>query len=227
MSTPASGEPHSPEESAQSVEPPRRGQFPEIAPGVPRYGQYAPAGYQSPFEQEQAKQAAAQQPQNGPAGTTPAQAPQPGTSTAAGAARSVPRQITSAFALIMLAGVIALFSAISSIFVANSPELRAELIKQINAYPQLAGADLDISAIITMSIVFAVVIGFASVALYLLIAFKIRAGKNWARILGTVLAAISLLSLISFNPLVILQVGFGIFGMIYCWLPANRDYFKA
>lgn len=227
MSTPASGEPTRANDPSQGVEPGRPGQFPEIAPGVPRYGQYAPPGYQSPFEQEQqAKQAAASQPSPSQAGGFPT--PQPELVNPAGPppARVVPRQITSAFGLILLAGVLALFAAISSIFLYNSAELRAMLLKQLDGYPQLSSADIDVSSIITVSIVMAIVIGFIGVALYVLIAFKIRAGKNWARVLGTVLAAISLISLFSLNPITILQVGFGVFGIIYCWLPANRDYFR-
>ena len=227
MSTPASGEPTHPNDPSQGVEPGRPGQFPEIAPGVPRYGQYAPPGYQSPFEQEQQAQQAAVSQQT-PSQTGRFSAPQPEQITPAGPqpARVIPRQITSAFGLILLAGALALFGAISSIFLYNSAELRAMLLKQLDGYPQLSSADIDVSSIITASIVMAIVLGFIGVALYVLIAFKIRAGKNWARVLGTVLAAISLISLFGLNPITILQVGFGIFGIIYCWLPANRDYFK-
>ncbi|WP_394939960.1 hypothetical protein [Psychromicrobium sp. YIM B11713] len=213
MSTPHPGEPANPDTPDSASPQPGRGQFPEIAPGVPRYGQYAPPGYQSPFQQEQANQQ-----QNPGFGSSS------GPSAPAGSA--VPRQIKSAFALILLAGAIMLVSAVSSAFLANSPEMRAALLNQIKQYPGIDSSGIDISSVITGSIIFAVVLGFVLAGLYALIAFKIRAGRNWARILGTVLAVFSLGFLIAFSPLVLLQVGFGIFGIIYCWLPASRSHFE-
>ncbi|NYE95545.1 hypothetical protein FHU41_001795 [Psychromicrobium silvestre] len=224
MSTPASPEGSEPNQAPHSP-----GQFPEITPGVPRYGQYAPPGYQAPgMPTEQpgetgTKSSGTKPSGNGPVLPTWLGNQPPGT---AGQPGSVPLQINRAFVLILAAGAIMLVTAVTSFFAFNSPEIRAALLKQLNEYPEFATAGLDISSVITASMVTAAVMGVVAVGLYVLIAFKIRAGRSWARVLGTVLAVLSLVLLVSLSPLSLLQVGFGAFGIIYCWLPANRAYFK-
>ncbi|MEU5263293.1 hypothetical protein [Amycolatopsis sp. NPDC021455] len=59
----------------------------------------------------------------------------------------------------------------------------------------LTGAQIDQAATITL--VVSVVIVVLIAALYLLFAFKLRAGRNWARIVLTVLTALHVISLLT------------------------------
>jgi hypothetical protein len=56
--------------------------------------------------------------------------------------------------------------------------------------------DAQIDSTVNVTMITAVVISVIIAALYLLFAFKLRAGRNWARIVLTVLAALQLLSLL-------------------------------
>ncbi|EWC63438.1 hypothetical protein UO65_1115 [Actinokineospora spheciospongiae] len=55
-------------------------------------------------------------------------------------------------------------------------------------------SEADIDTAVTAGLVFSGVIAVAFFALYLLFAFKMRAGRNWARITLTVLGALGLIS---------------------------------
>lgn len=59
----------------------------------------------------------------------------------------------------------------------------------------LTDAQIDQAANITM--ITALVVAVVIAALYLLFAFKLRAGRNWARIVLTVLAALQLISVLT------------------------------
>lgn len=61
--------------------------------------------------------------------------------------------------------------------------------------------------------------------LYFLLAFAIRKGRNWARITGTVLACLSLLSLLVPNPITLTQVLLGIVAVFVLWRAPAKDYF--
>jgi hypothetical protein len=88
-----------------------------------------------------------------------------------------------------------------------------------------SGADVrfeDIkSVIVTTVVVFAII----SAGLYALVALNVRKGKNWARILGTVFAALSLLSLFPLS-LGTLAVVLGVAGIVILYLPTVSPYFQ-
>ncbi|HET9138686.1 hypothetical protein [Actinophytocola sp.] len=52
----------------------------------------------------------------------------------------------------------------------------------------------DVDAAVTFSIVFTVIVGLIFMGLFLLFAYKMRAGRNWARITLTVLGALGIIS---------------------------------
>lgn len=57
--------------------------------------------------------------------------------------------------------------------------------------------DAQLDQVVTVTMITAVVIAVVIAGLYLLFAFKLRAGRNWARIVLTVLAALQLLSVLT------------------------------
>ena len=71
-----------------------------------------------------------------------------------------------------------------------------------------------------------VVFAIIGAGLYLLVAFFVRKGKNWARILGTVFAALSIFGL--FGPPTIGTLGtlLGIAAIVLLYLPAAAPYFR-
>ena len=88
-----------------------------------------------------------------------------------------------------------------------------------------SGADIrfeDIRGFLVGSIVVFAVIG---AGLYALVAFNVRKGKNWARILGTVFAALSIFSIFPLS-LGTLAVLLGIAGIVMLYLPATSPYFS-
>jgi hypothetical protein len=87
------------------------------------------------------------------------------------------------------------------------------------------GAEISVSSIVGVAITFVVIISLVMAGLYALVAFKVRQGKNWARILGTVLAAISLLGLtqIGVGTITILL---GVAAIVLLYLPQSAPYFR-
>lgn len=232
--TPESHEPESQRPAAEDsgtpeAKPSVRGHYAEIAPGVPKYGQYAPEGFVPPNQQ----QAPAQQPGQTATLNQPNYTPQAGqfnqNSAPAGyqgypqpnaQPKVTPRLVQRAFVMILLAGVIqfaaALFAAL------NISQLRDIAKQTMVQYGESGLGD----SVVNMAIAFSFVFYAISIGLYLWIAVKIRAGRNWARVLGTVLAVLSLLMLISLSPLSIVQVALGAIGIGYCWMAASSEYFK-
>jgi hypothetical protein len=126
------------------------------------------------------------------------------------------------FWLIVASGVAWLASMLLSLATLDTPAMRDMFEQQLNA---AGGADVtfnDIKPFLTGTIlVFAAI----STGLYALVAFNVRRGKNWARILGTVFAALSVFSLFPLS-LATLAAGLGIAGVVMLYLPAASPYFS-
>ena len=189
---------------------------------APQYGQNSPAsqyGQNSPAPQY--GQNAPQYGQNSPApqyGQSPyAQNPAGQQQTSDG----VPKLVNTAFWLIVGSGVVWLLSLLMSIGTLDTPAVRDMFQEQMAA----SGADVNFNEIKPFLVGTIVVFAVISAALYALVALNVRKGKNWARILGTVFAALSLLSLF---PLSIgtLAVVAGVAGIVMLYLPATSPYFR-
>jgi hypothetical protein len=89
-------------------------------------------------------------------------------------------------------------------------------------------SDAQLQSLATTTLAVAAVVSVIFAGLYLLFAFKARAGRNWARIVLTVLAVLRLLSL-AFGPdlfTVITVVG-AVVATVLLFLPASNQYFTA
>jgi hypothetical protein len=75
---------------------------------------------------------------------------------------------------------------------------RQEVINELRAAekPGTAVSNADITTLANVSIGIAIVIAVVIAGLYALFSFKLKAGRNWARILLTIVAALALLSLV-------------------------------
>jgi hypothetical protein len=205
---------------------PQYGQ-PQYGQTPPQYGQAgqggAPQYAQSPYGQSQYGQS--------PYGQSPyGQYPSEQAKVAGEGVR--PPQVDLAFWLIIAAGVL---SSLSTLFLAFAGRdsfmamMEAEAARQGQALPPGSTEMLE-GTVISASIIWAVIL----LGLYALVAFPVRKGKNWARILGTVFAAISLFGLFSgpfalgpvYGIIQILAILLGAVGIVLLYLPANSPYFQ-
>jgi hypothetical protein len=168
---------------------------PQYGQNVPQYGQNAPQYGQSPYAQYPAGQ---QQTVDG-----------------------APKLVNIAFWLIVASGVVWLLSLLLSIGTLDTPAVRDMFQEQMAA----SGADVNFNEIKPFLVGTIVVFAVISAALYALVALNVRKGKNWARILGTVFAALSVFSLfpLSIGTLAVLA---GIVGIVMLYLPATSPYFR-
>ncbi|NYD77209.1 DUF805 domain-containing protein [Arthrobacter cupressi] len=190
---------------------------PQYGQGTPQYGQSAPQGGQ--FGQSQYGQSPYGQSPYGqsPYGQSAWPSQQPATTS------GVPQLVNVSFWLILAAGVLTLIGIPLSLAMINSPEFGDLMEETMRNQPNSPGIDLDSfrGMVSTMFVVFSVIIA----GLYALVAFNVRKGKNWARILGTVFAVISLLGLgqISIGIITILL---GVAAIVLLYLPASAPYFR-
>ncbi|MFJ4172012.1 hypothetical protein ACIPY3_21090 [Paenarthrobacter sp. NPDC089714] len=216
---PQYGQPAAPQYGQQAPNAPQYGQQ-----SAPQYGQQAPQyGQQpSPYGQQPGSPYGQAVPQYGQDTNWPSQ--QPGPST-------VPQMVNIAFWMIVAAGIL---SAISSLLLATtgSDAFINSMVQQAAAqgteFPE--GSLEGMKGAITVG---AVIGAIVSLGLYALVAFPVRKGKNWARILGTVFAAISVLGLTglfqfgaTYGILQLLVILLGVAAIVMLYLPASAPYFR-
>lgn len=241
---PENGKPDAPQygqNAPQTPAAPQYGQNAPESPAAPQYGQQTPAappyGQQSPaapqygqqsqqFGQQGTPPQYGQQPQQ-PYGQAPQQfgqspyAQYPSEHPQGAAAGVVPKMVNNAFWMIVAAGALWLISLLVTIPALDDPAMRSTFEEQMRA----GGADVDFESIKGVIVGMMVVVGLIGAGLYALVALNVRKGKNWARILGTVLAALSIFSLL---PLSIgtVAVLLGIAAIVMLYLPASAPYFQ-
>ena len=88
-----------------------------------------------------------------------------------------------------------------------------------------SGTQVDFESIKGFLVGTIVVFAAISAGLYALVAINVRKGKNWARILGTVFAALSLFNLFPLS-LATLAALLGIAAIVLLYLPAASPYFQ-
>lgn len=177
-------------------------QTPQYGQQAPQYGQQTPQYGQQPYGQSLYAQDPLGDGQN----------PEP---------VGIPKLVNIAFWLILGAGVVWVLSLLLSIPQLDDPEMRKVFEEQMAT----TGADINFADIKGGLIGMVVVFSIVGAGLYLLVAFNIRKGKNWARILGTVLAALSLLMLGQLG-LTMLAIAVGIAAIVLLYLPASAPYFR-
>jgi len=207
-STPGHGQnaPQTPQYGQQT--PPANGQTAPQAP--PAYGQNAPQyGQQTPPAYGQ------NAPQYGqsPYAQYPSDQPQ--------APGEAPKLVNTSFWLIVAAGAAWVISMLVSLGSLDTPAVRDMFEQQMAA----SGTQVDFESIKGVLIGTIVVFAVISAGLYALVAFNVRKGKNWARILGTVFAALSIFNLFPLS-LATLAALLGIAAIVLLYLPAASPYFQ-
>ncbi|SHK13355.1 hypothetical protein SAMN05443637_1032 [Pseudonocardia thermophila] len=150
-----------------------------------------------------------------------------------------PADVETSFKLWIASVIVGLISSVIAFI-----QMPAMIDAAIAAQPLPTGlSESDLRFGIQIGIVVGIVVGLIFLALYLLFVFKMRAGRNWARIVLTVLGALSVLfTLISFGS-VIQQFSAGALGavsailtigqllliiaaIVFMWRPAAAAYFS-
>ncbi|UKA58097.1 hypothetical protein [Arthrobacter sp. FW306-2-2C-D06B] len=219
---PQYGQPSAPQYGQQS---PQQGQQPPYGqpsapqygqPSAPQYGQQAPQYGQQAPQQPQYGQSPVPQYGQGGATTWPSQQP--------AATSGVPQLVNISFWLMIAAGVLTLIGIPFTIATLNSPAGKSMFDQALAAQGNNASG-VDTSTFISIAITFLVIFSVIFAGLYALVAFKVRKGKNWARILGTVFAAISLFGLTQLGMGTI-TILLGIAAIVLLYLPASAPYFR-
>lgn len=143
---------------------------------------------------------------------------------ASGAHPVPPRQVTLAFWLYIAAAALSIVSLIISLTTLGPARESAQ--RQLEASGQsISGGTLD--AIIAGTVVIGVVFAIIWVAVYVLFAFFMKRGANWARIVLTIIAALSLLNILSSYGVGALQALTAIVATVLIWLRPASEYFRA
>jgi hypothetical protein len=216
MSTP----PSSPNPTPQEPDQPRYGQNPPAyGQNPPAYGQNPPAYGQNPPAYGQNPPAyGQQQPPYGYQSAQPSGYAYPSQAALPGADRGpAPRNVVIAYWLLIAAGALNLLDSIlrSSDPTAGIPPEQLE---------QLEGSGVTAESLTGVLTATVIVVALVSAAIYILLAFMIRKGKNWARITATVLAVLSLFGILA-GGLHALVVLLGVAAVVLCYLKPSNEYF--
>jgi hypothetical protein len=194
--------------------PPQYGQS-----GAPQYGQNAPQYGQNPPQAPSygQQQQFGQQPYGqSPYAQYPSEQPQPTGSN------GIPQLVNISFWLLIASAAIFVISMLTGLTQLDDPVFRQTFEQQVEG----TGAGVtyeDIKGVIAGTLVVFAIIG---AGLYFLVAYFVRKGKNWARILGTVFAALSVFSLFGIPNLGTVGTLLGIAAIVLLYLPAAAPYFR-
>ncbi|MGO4251437.1 hypothetical protein AB4Y81_04135 [Paenarthrobacter sp. TAF1] len=209
------GDSNQPEQPGTQPAAPQYGQQ-SPPPAAPQYGQPAAPQYGQPAAPQYGQTGASpygQAPQYGQDTNWPSQQPGPAT---------VPQMVNIAFWLIVGAGAIWLISILISMAALNDPSFRSMFEDQMSAG---GAADVRFEDVQGFIVGVMIALGVIGAGLYALVAINVRKGKNWARILGTVLAALSIFALVPLS-LATLSALLGIVAIVLLYLPASAPYFR-
>lgn len=196
MSTPGE-EPHEQTPSSSGT-PSTPGSYGEIAPGVPRYGQYAPDGWEPPQE---IKDAQARTSANAPLAPAPMypgfKGAQSGQAAVMGEPLAPPNKVIVATRMIMAAGVLQLLGLVVWAIAMTTPTgqelIRAAVEQSIANNPQaLADTGVTEDQLFASAAALLAIMQGICVVLYFWIAAKLRRGRTWARTVALILAIISI-----------------------------------
>ncbi|GAA1788367.1 hypothetical protein GCM10009712_39690 [Pseudarthrobacter sulfonivorans] len=206
-------------------------QYGQNAPQAPQYGQNAPQyGQNAP----QAPQYGQNPPQLGqpnppaygqqPYGQSP-YAQYPSEKPQATGSNGVPQLVNISFWLLIGAAAVFVISMLMGITMLDDPMMRSTFEDAMRSSGG-TGTEFNYEDFKSALAGMLVVLAILGAGMYLLVAFFIRKGKNWARILGTVFAALSVLSLFQVPNIGTLGTLAGIAAIVLLYLPATAPYFR-
>ncbi|WP_255770525.1 Yip1 family protein [Pseudarthrobacter sulfonivorans] len=196
---------------------------PQYGQNAPQYGQNAPApqyGQNPPQYGQPTPPAYGQQPfGQSPYAQYPSEKPQ---ATGTG---GIPQLVNVSFWLLIAAAAVFVIGMLMGITMLDDPMMRTTF-EDAMRNSGASGTTVNFDDFKGALAGFLVVIAILGAAMYLLVAFFIRKGKNWARVLGTVFAALSVLSLFQVPSFGTLGTLAGIAAIVLLYLPATAPYFR-
>ncbi|WAP52389.1 hypothetical protein OL239_03680 [Arthrobacter sp. ATA002] len=220
------------------------GQPGQQSPGQQQYGQQPPPTASSPTDSSHLPTASSPitssstgSSRRAPTVTSPPSRPDTHTRDQGScpAAKGASREVMTGFWLILAAGALTLIYMIASSLSISDQDIFGALSAEDRQVFDEAGMTEDMvqSFAVTTGIVMSVIV----LLVYVLIAYLVRRGKNWARIVGTVFAALSavgvLLSLLTglafSSPMELLSLVAslaGIAGIVMLYRPQAQPYFR-
>jgi len=133
-----------------------------------------------------------------------------------------PQQVQISFWLWVATAVVGIISAVYGFTQRDAALNAARAVNTANL------SDDTLQAAITFGLILAAVFLVVFAALYLLFAFKARAGRNWARIVLTVLTVLDVLFLaVGFSILSGLSTLAAVVAVVLLFLPASNQFFTA
>jgi divalent metal cation (Fe/Co/Zn/Cd) transporter len=152
--------------------------------------------------------------------------PQSSASTGPVPAPARPGTVEGAFWAFIVAPVIGL---IGGLLIFGNRDQIATTMRDANRQRGGNLTDAQIDQAVNVTMITAMVIAVIIAGLYLLFAFKLRAGRNWARIVLTVLAALQLLSVLIGQSTIggYLAVLAAVVGVVLSFTGPSNAYFAA
>lgn len=136
---------------------------------------------------------------------------------------AAPTTITGAFYCYLLSTVISIVSGL--LLLGN----KDEIANQLRGSNTSGLTEQQIDQAAQIALIVAVVIALLFALIYLWLAFKLRAGRNWARITLTVLTVLQVISLAAGQSSVIgyLSALVAVIGLVFAYLGASNEYIAA
>ncbi|MFP3467037.1 hypothetical protein [Leifsonia sp. SIMBA_070] len=138
-----------------------------------------------------------------------------------------PRNVNIAFWLFVAGAVLSVISGI--ITIVSIQGQRAQFLDAVRNSKQSGSVDAQsvADAVIAGATVWAIVTLIFWAVTLVLFAFFMRRGANWARIVLTVLAVLSLLNIINGFGTGFLEFALAVVGVVLIWLRSSTEYFAA
>ena len=113
------------------------------------------------------------------------------------AAPVVPRTVTQAFVLMLTRSALSLLSLVVSFATRNQLVARVERQQQLQAQRTGVNNPIDPKTVADIGIAVGIVAGLAFLVFYVFLAFKVRRGRQWARVVTWVFAGLGVLGLLT------------------------------
>lgn len=138
-----------------------------------------------------------------------------------------PRTVNIAFWLYVVGAVLSVVSGI--ITIATIGSTRDAALEQIRNSPNANGQNAQalVDGIIAAATIWAIVTLIFWAVVFVLFAYFMRRGANWARIVLTVLTALSLLNVLAGYGVGFLQFAATVVALVLIWLRPSSEYFAA
>jgi hypothetical protein len=155
---------------------------------------------------------------------TPPGYPTNGSTGSSGPRLAPPKRVNTAFWLYIAAAALSLVSLIVSLMTTDAS--RAALQEQL----ERQGTAVDpatLDAAIGAGVVISVVFGLLYLAAYVLFAFFLRRGANWARIVLVIITALSLFDVLSGFGVGAVRVLLGVVATVLVFTGESNEYFRS